>query len=79
MFRCLRSSLARMIGVAFFGKTRAARVAADTVECNARADAITRGIPGSTVVRIPNADHYVHRSNEAQVIEEMKKFLDGLK
>ena len=60
-------------------KTRAARVAADTVECNARADAITRGIPGSTVVRIPNADHYVHRSNEAQVIEEMKKFLDGLK
>jgi pimeloyl-ACP methyl ester carboxylesterase len=59
-------------------KTRAARVAADTEECNARADAITHGIPGSTVVRIPNADHYVHRSNEAQVIEEMNKFLDGL-
>jgi pimeloyl-ACP methyl ester carboxylesterase len=57
---------------------RAARLAADTEQCNARADAISHGIPGSTVVRIPNADHYVHRSNEAQVIEEMNKFLDGL-
>jgi hypothetical protein len=30
------------------------------------------------VIRISNADHYVHRSNEAQVIDEMKKFLSNL-
>jgi hypothetical protein len=42
-------------------------------------NAIIHGIPGSTVVRIPNADHYVHRSNEAQVVEEMKKFLATLR
>jgi non-heme chloroperoxidase len=57
---------------------RAARVAADTAQCNARAEAFHRGVPSSRVVRIANADHYVHRSNEAQVIDEMKKFLDGL-
>lgn len=57
---------------------RAARLAADTEQCNARADTISHGVPGSVVVRIPNADHYVHRSNEAQVIEEMNKFLGGL-
>lgn len=59
-------------------KTRAARVTLDTQECSARADAIAHGIPGSAVVRIPNADHYVHRSNEAQVVGEMKKFLATL-
>jgi non-heme chloroperoxidase len=57
---------------------RAARLAADTAQCNARAEALSRGVPGATVVRIPNADHYVHRSNETQVIDEMKKFLDRL-
>ncbi len=57
---------------------RAARLAADTAACSERADAFARGVPTAHVVRIPNADHYVHRSNEAQVIDEMKKFLGTL-
>jgi non-heme chloroperoxidase len=54
---------------------RAARLAADTAACSARAEAFARGIPSARVVRIPNADHYIYRSNEAQVVDEMKKFL----
>jgi len=46
--------------------------------CSAWADNFERGVPTARVVRIPNADHYVHRSNEAQVIDEMKKFLSNL-
>lgn len=59
-------------------KGKAERVAADTASCNAQAEAISRGIPGARVVRIANADHYVQRSNEAQVIDEIRKFLSGL-
>jgi pimeloyl-ACP methyl ester carboxylesterase len=57
---------------------RAERLSADTAQCNAQAEAFSRGVPSARVVRIANADHYVHRSNEAQVIDEMKKFLNGL-
>jgi non-heme chloroperoxidase len=57
---------------------RAARLAADTAACSARAESFVRGVPTARFVRIPNADHYVHRSNEAQVIDEMKKFLSTL-
>jgi pimeloyl-ACP methyl ester carboxylesterase len=57
---------------------RAARLSADTARCTAQAEAFSRGVPSARVVRIANADHYVHRSNEAQVIDEMKTFLDGL-
>ena len=57
---------------------RAARLAADTAGCSARAETFARGVPTARVVRIPNADHYVYRSNEAQVIDEMKKFLSTL-
>jgi pimeloyl-ACP methyl ester carboxylesterase len=54
---------------------RAARLAADTARCTAQAETFAHGVPTARVVRIPNADHYIYRSNEAQVIEEMKKFL----
>src|SRR3984957_3213176 len=57
---------------------RAARLAADTANCSAEAENFARGVPTARVVRIPNADHYVHRSNEAQVIDEMQKFLNTL-
>ena len=57
---------------------RAARLTADTVGCTARAEAFARGVPTSRVVRIPNADHYVYRSNETQVINGMKTFLSTL-
>jgi pimeloyl-ACP methyl ester carboxylesterase len=57
---------------------RAARLAADAARCSAWAETFARGVPTARIVRIPNADHYVHRSNEAQVIDEMKKFLSTL-
>lgn len=59
-------------------KRRAARVVADTTRCSELAKAFARGVPTARVVRIPNADHYVYRSNEAQVIDEMRKFLNTL-
>jgi non-heme chloroperoxidase len=57
---------------------RAARLAADRAACSAWAESFARGFPTARVVRIPNADHYVHRSNEAQVIDEMKKLVSTL-
>jgi hypothetical protein len=57
---------------------RAARLAADTAGCTSRAEAFARGVPTAHVIRIPNADHYIYRSNEAQVVDEMKKFLSTL-
>jgi len=57
---------------------KAARILADTARCSAQSDAFVRGVPTARVVRIANADHYVYRSNEAQVINEMKRFLDNL-
>uniref|UniRef100_E6PXM5 Alpha/beta hydrolase family protein n=1 Tax=mine drainage metagenome TaxID=410659 RepID=E6PXM5_9ZZZZ len=57
---------------------RAARLAADAAACSTRAESFARGVPTARVVRIPNADHYVHRSNEAQVTAEIKKFLSTL-
>jgi non-heme chloroperoxidase len=59
-------------------KRREERLAADTAMCNAQADAFERGVPSARVVRIPNADHYVYRSNELQVIDQMKTFLRTL-
>lgn len=35
--------------------------------------------PGARVVKIANANHYVFLSNEAQVLGEMNRFLQGLK
>ena len=41
--------------------------------------AFAAGIPTARVVRLPNADHYVYRSNEADVIREMNAFLTALR
>ena len=57
---------------------RAARLAADRARCTAQAETVARGVPTARVVLIANADHYVYRSNEAQAIDEMKKFLNSL-
>ncbi len=40
--------------------------------------AFERQIPGSRVVRIPNANHYVFISNEGDVLREMNAFIAGL-
>jgi non-heme chloroperoxidase len=42
------------------------------------ANAFEAGVPSARVVRLPNADHYVFRSNEADVTREMNAFMDGL-
>lgn len=57
---------------------KAALVADDSARCNAWADAFARGVPTAHVVRIPNADHYVFNSNEAEVVREMNNFLAKL-
>jgi len=53
-------------------------VAEDTFTTTRQADAFTSGVPSAHVVRIANADHYVFRSNEADVIREMDAFLSKL-
>ena len=44
----------------------------------AQADAFERGVAGARVVRIPNADHFVYRSNAAEVLREIRLFIQGL-
>ena len=43
-----------------------------------QARAFERGVPQARVVRIPNASHFVFRSNEPQVLREMQAFIDAL-
>jgi non-heme chloroperoxidase len=57
---------------------KAALLADDRARCTGWADAFSHGVPGARVVRIPNADHYVFNSNEAEVVREMNDFLAKL-
>jgi pimeloyl-ACP methyl ester carboxylesterase len=41
-------------------------------------DAFEKGQPTAHVIRIANANHYIFLSNEAQVLNEMNRFLDML-
>jgi hypothetical protein len=41
-------------------------------------NAFAAGIPSAKVIRLPNANHYVFRSNEAEVLRAMNDFLDKL-
>jgi pimeloyl-ACP methyl ester carboxylesterase len=43
-----------------------------------QATAFENGVPSAHVVRIPNATHFIFRSNEADVLREMKAFLAAL-
>jgi len=56
----------------------AAAVAADLERTTNLANAFEAGVPSAKVVRLPNADHYVFRSNEADVFRAMNEFLDRL-
>lgn len=44
----------------------------------AQADAIKAAMPNARVVKMAGGDHYVFRSNEADVLREMNRFLDSL-
>ncbi len=41
-------------------------------------EAIKRNIPSAKIIILPNAEHDVYRSNEAEVLTAIKTFLDGL-
>jgi non-heme chloroperoxidase len=57
---------------------KAKRLAADQINCMAVADAFAAGVPTARIVRLPNADHYIFNSNEADVVREMNDFLAKL-
>jgi hypothetical protein len=57
---------------------RAAAEANDTARAGAQAKAFESGLPSARVVRLPNANHYVFQSNEADVLREMSAFLSSL-
>jgi hypothetical protein len=44
----------------------------------AQTKAVERGLASAHVVRIPNADHYVFQSNEADVLREMNAFIGSV-
>lgn len=56
---------------------RASFLAADST-ARIQAEAFQRGNPAARVVRVPNADHNVFISNEADVLRELRAFIDGL-
>lgn len=57
---------------------KAAMVEADRERFSAQANAFEAGLPSAHVVRLPNASHYVFKSNEADVVREMDAFLAKL-
>ncbi len=57
---------------------RAAAEASDAARAGAQAKAFESGLPSARVVRLPNANHYVFQSNEADVLREMNAFLSSL-
>jgi len=60
------------------GADRGAAEAWDVASTGAQAKAFEKGLPSARVVRLPNANHYVFRSNEADVLREMNAFVGGL-
>jgi pimeloyl-ACP methyl ester carboxylesterase len=62
-------------------KDSAARAKADSAELAwvmPQIDAFRRGIPSARVVVLPNANHYVFNSNEAEVLRDIRAFINGL-
>jgi non-heme chloroperoxidase len=57
---------------------RAAAAAADLERTTNLSNAFAAGVPSAQVVRLPNANHYVFNSNEAEVFRAMNDFLDKL-
>jgi pimeloyl-ACP methyl ester carboxylesterase len=57
---------------------RAAAEARDEAVTGAQAKALEAGIPNAKVVRLPHANHFVFRSNEADVLREINAFLATL-
>ena len=58
--------------------SRAAMMKYDVGYMATYSNAFETGVPSAHVVRIPNADHYVFRSNQEQVSKEMDAFIATL-
>jgi non-heme chloroperoxidase len=58
---------------------KAAQEARDLETVGAVAKAFETGLPTAKVVRIAHANHFVFRSNEADVLREIDAFVGGLK
>jgi pimeloyl-ACP methyl ester carboxylesterase len=57
---------------------RARADSADLARITPQINAFERGVPSARVVRLPHANHYVFRSNEADVLREIRAFIAGL-
>ena len=60
-------------------KQKEAAAAHDADFTEAQAKAWERMVPTAKVIRIPNANHYVFKSNEADVLQDIEEWVDGLK
>jgi pimeloyl-ACP methyl ester carboxylesterase len=69
------------LGPGFVGDAaaRAAAEANDTARTESQIQAFEQGVPSSRIVRLPRADHHLFRSNEAEVLKEMRDFIDGVR
>lgn len=56
----------------------AALIADDKANVSAQADVFQSGIPSAQVIRIPNTDHFIFRSNEDEVTQDMNTFIAKL-
>lgn len=56
----------------------AAAVAFELERTTNLSNAFASGVPSAQVIRLPNANHYIFRSNQADVIRVMNNFLDKL-
>lgn len=57
---------------------RAEADAQDLALQGAMAKAFEKGLPSAKVTWLAHADHFVFRSNEADVLREMNAFINGL-
>jgi pimeloyl-ACP methyl ester carboxylesterase len=56
----------------------AAAIAFELKRSTDMANAFEKDVPSAKVVRLPNANHYIFRTNEAEVLRDMNDFLDKL-
>jgi non-heme chloroperoxidase len=67
-------------GEQFKGRPEALKAAQekDHADTSAQADAFSKGNPQATIVSIPNADHFLFRSNAPEVIKALDAFVETL-
>jgi non-heme chloroperoxidase len=60
-------------------KGAAILAARDRVRCTEEAQFLRAHVPSAQIVLLPNADHYIYHSNEAEVVRAMHAFLAKLR